>query len=132
VNLEQVPCIADVTAPTINNFDPAASSFAVAQGSYPTSFTIYDWLGAQTDSDGNSSIHYWFNPTVSPANYVSAPSTVDNQVGMSSGSLLVRVQGSSNLLASSFNYVLSGASLIKTDRAGNGSINSLTRDRKTR
>jgi len=81
VALQQTPCIADVTAPTITNTLPTAGSFAVAQGLYSSSFTIYDWLGTQTDSDGNSTRHYRFNPTISPSDYVPVGvNNVDNQI----------------------------------------------------
>lgn len=132
VSLVQTPCIEDITAPTIVNTTPTAGSFAVAQGLYTGWFTIYDRLGSQTDSDGNNTIHYRFNPTLSPANYVPAPSTVDNQIGVNSWSLAVRIVWGTNLLASSFNYVLSGTSLIRSSRAGNGSINALTWNRNQR
>ena len=82
-----LPCNADWKSPTITNVSvaPWATKVPINQ---TITFVTYDW-----DGSNPSKVRYWFsgNSVDDLNNYVSAPSNVDNQEWVNSGSISVKV-----------------------------------------
>lgn len=126
-----LPCIIDNEAPTINNNTPVAWARYIATG-YQVWFTVYDWIGAWNTAwiaplGINNRSHYRYNGlTPILANYQAAPTTVDNQEWVNSGTIKVTV--ACPTCSGAWSHVLTQANLTSTTWAGNGSMNRYTRD----
>lgn len=126
-----LPCIVDNEAPTITNTIPTAWARYIAPW-YQIGFLVYDWIGGGNVSwiaplGTNNRSHYRYNglpPTLE--NYQPAPTTVDNQEWVNSGTIKVTVTCST--CSWWWSYVLTQADLITTPWAWDGSKHRYTRD----
>jgi len=85
-NFVALPCNADNKKPTILSVSVNTWATKVPSNKVIT-FVTYDW-------DSNNKVSYWFSWNTSTweiSNYVSAPSNVDNQEWVNSGSISVKV-----------------------------------------
>ncbi|MFZ2150975.1 MAG: hypothetical protein WAZ12_03340 [Candidatus Absconditicoccaceae bacterium] len=136
-NFSTLPCVPDIDNPTISNVSISNGSTQI-----PSNQNIFmlinDRQGNPTSNvsgpaplENNKRSHYRYsglNTTL--GNYVAAPSSVDNQEGINSGSIKITVTAPS--YPSYGTYILSGSSLTISDFTGNGSINKFTWDSEIR
>ena len=128
-------CIVDSNAPGMSNTDPSNGDRYVDTG-HVVSFILYDWAGPWTavwpaPLGTNNRSHYrysWLNAILT--NYQPAPSTVDNQEWVNSGSIVVNI--SCPTCSWSWAYTFTAANLNITTWLWNSSINRYTRDSKDR
>lgn len=109
------PCTIDTNAPNFTSLNPSANSNIPLDQTI--SFLTYDWVGWTN--------HYWYSwQEMLLSNYVLAPTTVDNQWWVNSGTIKATV--SCPTCSTSWSYVLSGSSLNITDWNWDWSRNQLT------
>lgn len=132
------PCIVDTDAPIFWSVTPGNGAYHVPS-SQRFSAIVYDragpWIVAGVlPMASNNRSHYRYSglDVADLANYQAAPSNVDNQEGVNSGSIVLTV---SCPLCTSFagnSYVLSWSDLHLSVRNGTSSINKYTWDSKER
>lgn len=132
-----LPCVPDVTNPTITWIDPINGSRYIPNNQV-VSFTVYDWAGAGSVSwpsplATNNTSHYWYQGLATGvlSNYVAAPVTVDNQEGVNSSTIKATV---SCPTCTSFGgpYVLTASNLVISDWLGDWSRHQYTWNSKRR
>ena len=134
-----LPCVPDQAAPSMWWNYPSNGDRYVADNT-TISLTLYDRAGAWSVNwpaplATNDRQHYRYsgNDTSSLNNYVPAPSSVDNQEGVNSGSISITLD-CPTCTSWSRPYVFTSASpaLIINERTGNSSIHMLTWQNKIR
>lgn len=130
-----LPCVVDSNAPSISNKNPNNGARYIASN-HVISFVVYDWFGVSNTSWPmplwtNNTSHYrysWLNTTLT--NYQAAPSSVDNQEWVNSGS--IRVNVSCATCSWAWSYTFTATNLNITPWTGTSSINQYTRDSEDR
>ncbi len=135
-----LPCIIDSNAPIMSQNTPSDGQRYIPSN-YTISFLLYDriwsWIeaGIPPMTNTNNRQHYRYSGlnTSVLANYVPAPSSVDNQEGVNSWNIQVTVSCPTCLWWVGWTYTTPAIpSVAKTPRTGNGGINELTRQNKVR
>ena len=131
-----LPCVVD-NEPPVMIWNTPTNGATKVPSNYTISFVLYDWVWAwlvpgTLPMDTNDRSHYRYsglNTTLS--NYQKAPTTVDNQEWVNSGTISVTLT-CPTCVSWSWPYTLTTSSLNITDRTGNTSTNKYTRNSKTR
>jgi len=112
-----LPCIIDNEQPLLTNQNPLSNANYIATG-HTISFTLYDWAwpwvtaGIAPLTTTNNRNHYRYsglNTTL--ANYQSAPTSVDNQEWVHSGTIKVRIACPTCSGAWTYNYTWSNLTI---------------------
>lgn len=128
-----VPCIIDNEQPSIMNTTPSNNANNIASWQV-VSFTIYDrawpWVAAgispMTNSNNRSHYRYAGLDSTNINNYQQAPSTVDNQAWVRSGTIKVSIACPTCSWA--WAYAFTAANLNITSWTGNSTIHRYTRN----
>lgn len=133
-----LPCIVDTNAPgMLTNSNNPLNGATYIPYNHTISFVLYDWIGAwlitwPAPLGSNNRSHFWYSgANTILANYQAAPTTVDNQEWVNSGTIKVTLN-CSGCVVWSRPYILSGTSLNRSDWIGNVTSNRYTRNSKTR
>ena len=135
---DALPCVVDTDAPKFPLTYPIAGAYHILSGEQFTAL-IYDWMWAWIVSGtppmaSNNRSHYryaWLNTGVL-ANYVVAPSTVDNQEGVNSGTIKISLSCPTCNTRWASSYIKSWDDLHLLTWTGNVNSNSLTWDNHNR
>lgn len=135
-----LPCVPDNNAPSMQDNYPSNGNRYIPDNATIT-MTLYDRAGAgnvhgPAPLATNNKQHYWYswNNTALLSNYVPAPSTVDNQEWVNSGTISISVSCPTCSWGAwwSYTFTPSDPELSITERNGDTSHNKLSRQNKIR